>query len=264
MSFVVVGGGASKWSQVLIDTDKDMLAFGFTNLKELSLASKPGELITHDGDSGILKGIPLGVFGTELMTKGKTYPPVWGYADSGEMGWTAISKVIQGSDDSCGVAGVFYNAAVGQVMGYAGGNAHSAFRFQHINIPADSIITSANIRFISKSNRAVQTVNMIIKAEASDSPLTYGAAEDFTLRTYRSIYVYYTMDVSWAAGSPYYSVDITSIIRDLYATYGPYIDGNIAIEIINNGTVATNYQVAESFESEPLAAAVLAIYYGVG
>ena len=37
MSFIDTGGGVSKWSQVVIDADKDMGGFGLTDLKEIAL-----------------------------------------------------------------------------------------------------------------------------------------------------------------------------------------------------------------------------------
>lgn len=83
MSFLDVGGGFTKWSQVTIDADKDMGGFGLTDLKELALGMTVGDIIAFNAATGELAKVSPGVIGTELLTKGNKFPPVWGFPDTG-------------------------------------------------------------------------------------------------------------------------------------------------------------------------------------
>lgn len=82
MSFLEAGG-VSKWSQIPIDADKDMLGFGLTDLKELVLNMTTGDIIYFNGVTGKLDKLSPGPLGTELLTKGPTLPPKYGFPDSG-------------------------------------------------------------------------------------------------------------------------------------------------------------------------------------
>jgi hypothetical protein len=82
MSFVEVGG-VSKWSQVVIDADKDMDGFGLTDLKELVAGMTAGDIIAFNATTGQLGKVSPGVISTELLTKGTKFPPVWGFPDTG-------------------------------------------------------------------------------------------------------------------------------------------------------------------------------------
>ena len=83
MSFADAGG-VSKWSQIVIDIEKDMQGFGITNLKELEAAMPVGAIIAYSAEMGRLAAVAPGKRTTELLTKGTRWPPVWGFPDSGE------------------------------------------------------------------------------------------------------------------------------------------------------------------------------------
>lgn len=83
MSFIDTGGGVSLWSQVQIDADKDMLGFGLTDLSQLVAGMGVGDLIAFNVATGQLGKVSPGVIGTELLTKGTKFPPVWGFPDTG-------------------------------------------------------------------------------------------------------------------------------------------------------------------------------------
>ena len=83
MSFLDTGGGVSKWSQVVIDTDKDMGGFGLTDLKEIALGMNVGDIIAFNAATNQLAIVSPGVLSTELLTKGTKFPPVWGFPDTG-------------------------------------------------------------------------------------------------------------------------------------------------------------------------------------
>jgi hypothetical protein len=65
MSFISTGGGG-KWSQITIDTDKDMGAFGLSNLKQVVAGMIGGDLIAK-GLGGVLVRIPAGI-ATQVLT----------------------------------------------------------------------------------------------------------------------------------------------------------------------------------------------------
>ena len=85
MSFIDTGGGVSKWSQVVIDADKDMGGFGLTDLKEIALGMNPGDILCFNATQNKLAIVSPGPMSTELLTKGTHWPPVWGFPDSGAM-----------------------------------------------------------------------------------------------------------------------------------------------------------------------------------
>ncbi len=76
MSFVDVGG-ISKLSQLTIDADKPWVTRGISNIKEIVAGMATGDMIYHDGTK--LVKITPGVIGSELITKGPTHPPEWGW-----------------------------------------------------------------------------------------------------------------------------------------------------------------------------------------
>ena len=45
MSFVSTGSASNKWSEVVIDADKDMGGFGLTDLKEMALGMNAGDIL---------------------------------------------------------------------------------------------------------------------------------------------------------------------------------------------------------------------------
>ena len=85
MSFIDTGSASNKWSDVIIDTDKDMGGFGLTDLKEIALGMNTGDLLCFNATLNLLAIVSPGPLGTELLTKGTRFPPVWGFPDSGAM-----------------------------------------------------------------------------------------------------------------------------------------------------------------------------------
>ncbi len=77
--FSTVGGGITKLSQLTIDADKDWVAMGISNIKEVVAGMATGDIIYRDGNK-IQKLIP-GPVGTQLKTKGPGQNPIWSFAD---------------------------------------------------------------------------------------------------------------------------------------------------------------------------------------
>ena len=70
MSFISLGGGgSSKWSQITIDSDKDMGGYGLSDLKQVATGMVGGDLIAK-GLGGILVRIPAGIANTVLTSQG--------------------------------------------------------------------------------------------------------------------------------------------------------------------------------------------------
>lgn len=81
MSFISTGG-VSKWSQVTIDADKDMLTFGLENLKEVVAGMAAGDIIYFLGGQ-LQKLTPLAAdVGKLLATKGPGLAPDWNWPDT--------------------------------------------------------------------------------------------------------------------------------------------------------------------------------------
>ena len=77
MSFISLGGGgSSKWSQITIDSDKDMGGYGLSDLKQVATGMVGGDLIAK-GTGGILVRIPAGIANTVLTSQGSLMLPTW-------------------------------------------------------------------------------------------------------------------------------------------------------------------------------------------
>jgi hypothetical protein len=266
MSFLDAGG-VSKWSQVTIDADKDMLGFGLSDLKELALGMNVGDMLAFNNDTGKLGIIRINpVIGTELLTKGTVSPPVWGFPDSGETGIAINSTIAAGVDDAD------FNGTVYENNGNAGGSgidnsSHllmSAWRFQGINIPAAAIIMSAQIMFVAVGTRAAQNVFSVVYGEKAAIPAVYGASENFTLRAKTNAYSMWngTGLANWTALGIYSSPNLVSIVQELVYAYGPYVNGVMAFQWLNAGGLPNNFQTAYTYDNNPAYAAMLSITYG--
>ena len=171
--------------------------------------------------------------------------------------------VAAGADDSSGTGGVYANNAGEQRMGnFSSSSAHSAYLFRGINIPAGKTITGAYMRFTSEYTRNNQiTVHVRIKGEDAAVPAAYGATEDFTARTYLATVIDSDLANTWTQDLIYLSVSIVAIIAALYAKYGPYVNGVIALEVSDNGSTGNQVQIARSYDNDPTKAAMLFITY---
>ena len=69
--------GITRLSQIEVDVDKDWAGMGISNIKEVVAGMAVGDIIYHDGVK-IAKLSP-GPLSSELITKGPTHPPVWGW-----------------------------------------------------------------------------------------------------------------------------------------------------------------------------------------
>ncbi len=74
MTLLVKSG--SRWSQISIDTDKDMVGKGLSNLKELAVGMLQGDLIVK-GPGGVLIRIPAGIANTVWTSNGLGNIPSW-------------------------------------------------------------------------------------------------------------------------------------------------------------------------------------------
>ncbi|MFA5377990.1 MAG: hypothetical protein WC455_19725 [Dehalococcoidia bacterium] len=264
MSLIQKASGSTLWSGITIDADKDMGAFGLTNLKELCAAMNPGDIIAYDAATGRLAAVPSNIVGTQLLTKGTHWPPVWGFPDTGDIGTSVYYTIAAAANDSEGSGAVYNNAAVQLRAGNnAGSTLKSALRFVNINIPAHAMIYSAFIGFTCNSSRAAQVVNSILRGELSAAPAAYGAAENFTARAYTVASKVWTPGASWTLDAQYSSGVLTAIVQELVNTYGAYVNGTMAFQWLDNGSGATNYHSAYSYDASALKAPVLVIRYGV-
>ena len=83
MSFLNTGSASNKWSDVVIDADKDMGGFGLTDLQEIALGKNVGDILCFSATLNKLAIVSPGPMSTELLTKGTVFPPVWSYPDVG-------------------------------------------------------------------------------------------------------------------------------------------------------------------------------------
>ena len=72
---LLVRAGITKLSELKIDTDKDWLAYGITNLKELAVGMARGDVLVYNGS--ILAKVSPGSVGHEFASSGPGQVPVW-------------------------------------------------------------------------------------------------------------------------------------------------------------------------------------------
>jgi hypothetical protein len=182
---------------------------------------------------------------------------------SADVGAVSIRVDSNADDSSYDPVGAAYdNAYTQELVGKFGAvQCSSAFRFTGVTIPDYATITSAYIQFTAEFTRATQTVTLSIKGEDTATPAAYGAAENYTTRTYTTASVPWTGSMSWTLNSTYDSADITSIINELYTSYGAYTAGDMAFEILSTTSNADNFQSAYAHDHTPAKAALLVINY---
>lgn len=122
-------------------------------------------------------------------------------------------------------------------------------------------MNSANISLIAQFTRSQFSVNNIIYGEKASSPSSYGASEDFSLRTLTTANDTFTLGVTWNAGTSYALGSAQTIIQELANAYAPYSSGVIAIMCFNNGTGGTDFQSGYTYDTDSSKGASLAVDY---
>lgn len=252
--------GITTLSRLAIDVDKAWAAMGITNIKEVAAGMAVGDMIYHDGSK--IKILEAGPLGYQLLTRGDTHSPGWGFADTGVLGWPIAGVIVAAADDSASVAGVYNNAATECRGGNIGGSVlHSAMRFRNITIPAGAIIQRAQINFVAQFSRAGQVIVSRIYGELAAAPAVYGAVENFTLRTPTVVYKDWNETLTWVINNQYNTPDITPIVQELVNANAPYVNGVMAFQWRDMGSGANQFQSAYTFESAPGLTPVLVIYW---
>jgi hypothetical protein len=101
MSFISGGGGstAPKWSQITIDTDKDMGGHALTDIKQLVASMVGGDLVAK-GTGGVLVRVPASTPNTVLTSNGP------GQVPSFQPGGTSLNRFIPAQINSVNAAAV--------------------------------------------------------------------------------------------------------------------------------------------------------------
>lgn len=175
---------------------------------------------------------------------------------------TATVQVAANADDSSNTSGAYDNTSVSETMGKTAAVANNAaFRFLGVTIPAGAHINSAYITFTADATRASQAVILRIKGEDTDTPAAYGAAEDFTSRTYTTAYVAWSGTVSWTLDTAYNSPDISTIVQELVNTYDYSAGLDMSFEVIDNGSTSDKRLSAYSHDGDAAKCPTLVIKY---
>jgi len=175
---------------------------------------------------------------------------------------TITSTVSANSDDSSGMSGAYSINNGAEGFGSVGVAYSSGLIFRGITLSSSVTITSAYLTFTSNNTRTV-AVNSTIEAQVSASPLTYGATEDFTARSYLGTTVSWNFtSTTWTAGDTYNSPNISSIITALLIANGSYVSGVMAFEVL--GSSSDSWMQGVAYESNPAQTVTLTINYTTG
>ncbi len=254
--------GITKLSQLDIDADKDWGSYGLRKVKQIASGMATGSLAYRN--ASIMANFPPSTAGMQLLSGGPGHAPAWGYPDVGQYGWVVTALEAAGEDDSEGVAAVFNNASAELRAGNTGGSAlNTAMRFRNITIPAGARIFYAKINFVAQFTRAAQTVRSRVYGEKNAAPAVYGAAENFLLRAVTSNYIQWQPSATWTANQEYNTNEMRVIVQELVNTYAPYVNGVMAFQWRNDGTINNNYHSAYSYDTAPGLAPVLIIFWGL-
>lgn len=174
-------------------------------------------------------------------------------------------RTIAIADDSSQIetTAVFDNTLAYMTFGKtaAGTGLSSAMVFDGINIPDDCYVVSAYITFTASASLSGAMTATTIWAEDTAAPADYGAAEDFTARTYTTDYEAWTPG-SWVSGTTYDTVDIKDVVQELLDSYGAYVAGSMAFYVRHlGGAAGLVNRKAYSFDGDPTKAPLLVIDY---
>jgi hypothetical protein len=117
-------------------------------------------------------------------------------------------------------------------------------RFTGINIPAGSVINSAYLSFVAKTNQS-NSGAVTIYANKTAAPVDFCANSQVTSRPRTTASVNWPVG-NWVTGTEYQSVDVKSVIQELVNSYGAYSNGSMAFIMISTG--ANNVE-AMTFET---------------
>lgn len=171
-------------------------------------------------------------------------------------------RVAAAVKDSDKIATTYSNSATTVRCGKSSSSALGATMiFDGISIPAGSKIYSATITFTASASKTSQVINSRIYAEDTAAPASYGAAEDWSARTYTSAYVDFDGTKTWTSGTAYPTGDLSTVVQELVDSYAPYVSGSMAFEWIDDTSTASNFLQAYSYEGDSSKAPLLTLYY---
>lgn len=180
---------------------------------------------------------------------------------------TTINKQIsQGTDDCCEkndtniyigndevTIGYHYSA----LDSYDGG-----LRWQSINIPQATVITSAKLSLYLKNDTGAVESNIRGIDEDNTATWTSGSRPSQRTKTTATITANKTNWNNWAVDS-WIDIDITSVIQEIINRSGWSANNNLAVVIENTKSADTGYIIANAYEyTGNLHGAKLDIVYG--
>ncbi|MBX2884102.1 MAG: VWA domain-containing protein [Granulosicoccus sp.] len=182
--------------------------------------------------------------------------PVCESGDCGEV--HLLSRVQKSENDAEDPAAALPAGITGNVLtfGIAGAGAQAVgVRFEGIDIPSGATITSAELEFVSQSDRS-GAADFTIHGELTDSSVEFTTAiNDIYSRTGTTTTVPWT-PAAWTAGDTYTTPSITDIVQEI-VNQTDWCGGNdMAFGVTGTGT-----RDAISYDNAPNSAPVLKISY---
>lgn len=171
-------------------------------------------------------------------------------------GGRIVKQVAALADDSQSRGGFNNNSGENGFGDWGGVECGSAFRFLGITIPAGVTFEVAKIVFTAQFSRA-DNPKVHISAEDALNPAAYGAVEDFTIRTYTTAVVDWT--ITWGVTDVEYdSPSLIAIINELVASY-TYENDEMAFMLFGFLNAAGVYQATYPHEVSATKCPVLII-----
>lgn len=179
--------------------------------------------------------------------------------ESGDCGIVHLLSRIQKSENDAEDPGLgLPTGTTGNVLtfGIAGSGAQAVgVRFDSIEIPSGATITSAELEFVSQSNRS-DAADFVIHGEAiDDSEAFTNAVADIYSRTSTTETVSWVPS-AWSKDDVYNSPDISSIVQEIVDQ-----DDWCGRNAMAFGVVGTGIRDAYSYDNEPNSAPLLKISY---
>ena len=136
----------------------------------------------------------------------------------------------------------------------------AGFRFQNVPVPADAVITSANLRFTAKQSGGGNMVTTI-RGEVSTNPAQFSNGDDMTARPVTTALTTW-IPPAFVAEDEYVTTDIGDVITELTSTAAGWVAGNnLALFWYDDAGELSKARIPYDFFQDNSKVAVLEITY---
>jgi hypothetical protein len=206
----------------------------------------------------VVSSIKSGVLSESVDSKSCTYPL---RVDP------TLDILVGASADDCwvyyGLGGAIDLTSTSNSFGHAGitGANDAGMRFLGVTIAAGATITTAYVEFTANSSQSNDNVALKVSAEQNNNAATFSTLVNYSARTLTTAQIDWDFTTNWLAESTYQTLESKTIIQELVNDYGGLSNANIVIFVRDDGSTASAYRSAYSYDSSTTKCPKLHIEY---